>query len=245
MQYTVTALKMGELFVEKSSLTVGSGIGEKINVPVWAVAVEGKSKKYLIDTGLHSVDWANKNIAPCTRRQDEEIEHALKKIGWKCSDVDVLINTHLHYDHCGNNRLFSNAQVIIQKTEWDNAYNPDDDQKLYYLKELFSKESIPYTNLRFADGEMTIDEGIRIIPTPGHSKGHQSVLVNTNEGVVCIAADASNLYENICDNIAPSIIHNRRQMFESMELIRKTADYIIPGHEPLIRGFQSSGFLKL
>ncbi len=245
MQYTVTALKMGELLVDKSSLTSGIGIGEKTKVPVWAAAVEGNGKKYLIDTGIHNKDWVNKNIAPCTQQEDESIIQALKKIGWECSDVDVLINTHLHYDHCGNNSLFPNAQIIIQKTEWENSYNPIEDQKCYYLKELFSNESIQYTDIYFADGEMIVADGIKIIPTPGHCKGHQSVLVNTKEGVVCIAADAVNLFENIRDNILPSILSCSEQVFKSMELIRRTANFILPGHEPKIEKFQNSDFPKI
>jgi len=245
MQYTVTALKMGDLLLDKSSLTSGRGAAEMIKAPVWAAAVEGNGKKYLIDTGIHSLEWVNENISPCTRQEDEEIVNALAKIGWKCSDVDVLINTHLHYDHCGNNRLFSDAEIIIQKTEWENAYAPIENQKSYYLKELFSNISLRYTRIRFADGETTVADGIKIIPTPGHCKGHQSVLVNTKEGVVCVAADAVNVLENIRENIAPSILSSSEQVFKSMELIRRTADFILPGHEPMIEKYQNSGFPKI
>lgn len=242
MEYTVTALKMGDLLVDKSSLTSGIGVGEQIKIPIWAAAIEGNGKKILVDTGIHSREWVDENIAPCGQQEDEQIEQALKKIGWECSDVDIVINSHLHYDHCGNNRLFSNATFVVQKTEWENAYDPVENQKCFYIEELFCKKAMRYTSIRFADGEDLVEEGIKVIPTPGHCKGHQSVLVSTKAGVVCVSADAVNLVENIRDNVTPNILVNGEQVYQSMELIRRTADYILPGHEPEIEKYQNSDF---
>lgn len=245
MQYTVTALKMGDLLVDKSSLTSGIGVGEDIKIPIWAAAIEGNGKKILVDTGIHSREWVEANIAPCGQQEDEKIEQALSKIGWNCCDVDIVINSHLHYDHCGNNMLFENATFYIQKEEWENAFNPVENQKCFYIQELFGKKAMRYTNIRFLHGEAEVAEGIKAISTPGHCKAHQSVLVNTKEGVVCVSADAVNLVENIRDNVTPNILVNSQQVYSSMELIRRTADFILPGHEPLIQKFQKSGFPKV
>lgn len=242
MEYKVTALKMGDLLVDKSSLTSGIGLGESVHIPIWAAAIEGGGHKILVDTGIHNREWVDANIAPCAQEEDEKIENALAKIGWTCDDVDIVINSHLHYDHCGNNKIFRNARFYIQKTEWENAYDPVENQRCFYIRELYGKMAMRYPDIHLVEGEEVIADGIKVIPTPGHCKGHQSVLVNTAEGVLCVSADAVNLVENIRDNVAPSILFNGEQVFASMELVRRTADRILPGHEPGIGKFQTSGF---
>lgn len=242
MEYKVTALKMGELTVDKSSLTSGIGIGESVKIPIWATAIEGGGYKILVDTGIHDQKWVDATLSPCTQEADETIEGALAEVGWTCDDVDTVINTHLHYDHCGNNRLFKHARFYIQRTEWENAYDPVENQKCFYIRELFGKTAVRFTDMHLCDGIETILDGIVVIPTPGHCKGHQSVLVNTAEGVLCVSGDAVNLVENIRDNVVPNILYNDEQVYTSFELIRRTADRILPGHEPGIGKFQTTGF---
>ena len=116
MNWTITTLKMGELTVEKSSLTYLHNIGEIVSIPVWAFAIEGNGMKILVDTGIHDQQWVEENVTSCQINSDEHIKNALKKgVGWDPEDVDIVINTHLHYDHCGNNSLFRNAKFVVQK----------------------------------------------------------------------------------------------------------------------------------
>jgi glyoxylase-like metal-dependent hydrolase (beta-lactamase superfamily II) len=245
MKYKVTALKMGELTVDKGSLTSGIDVGMEIKIPIWAAAIEGDGKKIVVDTGIHDSDWVSKNVSKCKQLGDETIEGALTHIGWKIADVDYVINTHLHYDHCGGNNVFKNSTFLIQRAEWENAFNPIPNQKIFYLPELFAKKAVDYTKINFLDGETTIFEGIKVIPTPGHCKAHQSVLVSTEEGVLCISADAANLVENIRDNVCPSIMYNGQMVYDSLENIRRVADRILPGHEPGIEKYQTNKFPKI
>jgi N-acyl homoserine lactone hydrolase len=95
-------------------------------------------------------------------------------------DVACVVNTHLHFDHCGGNRLFPGVPIHVQRAEREAAKAPD------YLEEWVEFEGAAYVE---HDGEAEILPGIRLVPTPGHSPGHQSVLVDTEDGLVIVAGD--------------------------------------------------------
>ncbi len=92
-----------------------------------------------------------------------------------------MINTHLHFDHCGGNRLFPGVPIHVQRAEREAARADD-----YTIPEWVEFEGATYVE---HDGEAEILPGVRIVPTPGHTPGHQSVLVSTREGLVVVAGD--------------------------------------------------------
>ena len=76
-----------------------------LDVPVWAAAIEGAGRKILVDTGIRdAAKWSR--IEPHTVTPDETVDAALAELGWRSQDVDIVINTHLHYDHAENNLAF-------------------------------------------------------------------------------------------------------------------------------------------
>ena len=93
--------------------------------------------------------------------------------------------------------------------------------------------------------EFEVEEGLVLIPTPGHSRGHQSLLINTEDGVVCYAGHAVNLMENISDNIIGNIVDDTKEALDSMENIRRTSEYIIPGYDLQIGQYAEGGFLRI
>ncbi|TMK93976.1 MAG: MBL fold metallo-hydrolase [Actinobacteria bacterium] len=103
-------------------------------------------------------------------------------------DVACVINTHLHFDHCGGNRLFPGLPIYVQRREREAAREPD-----YTIPEWVEFEGANYVEL---DGEAEIVPGVRVIPTPGHSPGHQSVLVDTDDGLVVVAGDVAYRWED-------------------------------------------------
>ncbi|MCM3023219.1 N-acyl homoserine lactonase family protein [Heyndrickxia ginsengihumi] len=243
IKWKATALRMGELYVEKSSLTYQKDVGDHLWIPMWATALSGGGYNILIDTGIHELQWVEEHIGLCRQQSDETIIEALRTgVGWSPGDVDIVINTHLHYDHCGNNRLFKNARFYVQRKEWEAAHNPIPCQEPIYLKKLFNSEAVNYFNWKFVDGEDEIVPGVKVFLTPGHSEGHQSVLVNTEEGILCVSGDVSNLLENINENLPAGILTSTKEMYSSMEEVRKRAQYILPGHEYSINKFQCSHF---
>jgi N-acyl homoserine lactone hydrolase len=96
-------------------------------------------------------------------------------------DVVCVINTHLHFDHCGGNRLFPGVPIHVQRAELAAIHEPD-----YTIAEWVEFEGANYVE---HDGAAEILPGVRLVPTPGHSPGHQSVLVDTEDGLVVAAGD--------------------------------------------------------
>jgi N-acyl homoserine lactone hydrolase len=98
-------------------------------------------------------------------------------------EVALVINTHLHFDHCGGNRLFPGVPIYVQRRELEAAREPG-----YTIAEWVEFEGARYVEL---DGEAEIVPGVRVLPTPGHTPGHQSVLVDTEDGLVVVAGDVT------------------------------------------------------
>jgi N-acyl homoserine lactone hydrolase len=96
-------------------------------------------------------------------------------------DVVCVINTHLHFDHCGGNRLFPGIPIHVQRTEREAARADG-----YTIPEWVEFEGATYVE---HEGETEILPGVRALPTPGHTVGHQSVLVDTDDGLVVLAGD--------------------------------------------------------
>ena len=247
-KYKVTMLKMGTLNGEKSNMTMGRNFGITTEIPMFSVAVEGNGHKIILDTGIKSLEWARVNLGDMyviEQEEDETMEGALAHIGWKPEDVDIVINTHLHYDHCGSNHLFKNAKFYVQRAEWEAAFNPVENQQCFYFEELFGWSAVRYTSWKFLDGEAEILPGIKLIPFGGHSVGSQGVFIDTEDGVVCFAADTIGVLENLYENCLPNIMTNVEDGFKTFEIVRNNADFVIPGHDPVMKKYQTTDFPKV
>lgn len=77
--------------------------------------------------------------------------------------------------------------------------------------------------------------GLKVITTPGHTIGHQSVLFDTEQGVLCVSGDICNVAENVNENLEPNIVVMVPETYESLARIRQCAHLILPGHEPGIK----------
>jgi N-acyl homoserine lactone hydrolase len=98
------------------------------------------------------------------------------------SGVAVVVNTHLHFDHCGGNRLFPGVPIHVQRRELADARTEDD----YTIREWVDFPGSTYVE---HDGEVEILPGVRLVPAPGHTAGHQVVVVETDEGPVVLGGD--------------------------------------------------------
>jgi N-acyl homoserine lactone hydrolase len=99
-------------------------------------------------------------------------------------DVACVINTHLHYDHCGGNRLFPGVPIHVQQRELADARSLAD----YTIREWVDFDGATYVE---HEGEVELLPGIRLLPTPGHTDGHQSVLVETGGHPVVVGGDVA------------------------------------------------------
>ena len=99
------------------------------------------------------------------------------------ADVRIVINTHLHFDHCGQNAVFKHAPFYVQRSELDRARREEET----------TAEWFDFAGARFEliDGDAEIADGVRVLATPGHTVGHQSVLVETGDGEAVMIGDAA------------------------------------------------------
>jgi N-acyl homoserine lactone hydrolase len=140
--------------------------------PGFLHAIEHPHGRVLVDTGL--IDSTPDLDAEFSPRFDPD------KIP---RDVVCVINTHLHFDHCGGNRLFGGVPIYVQRLEREAARAED-----YTVPEWVEFEGAEYVEL---DGEAEMLPGVRVVPTPGHTPGHQSALVETDEGLVVVGGDVA------------------------------------------------------
>uniref|UniRef100_A0A7C3YSB7 MBL fold metallo-hydrolase n=1 Tax=candidate division WOR-3 bacterium TaxID=2052148 RepID=A0A7C3YSB7_UNCW3 len=161
----------------------------RIQLALRALLVKTPNYLILIDTGIG--DKFNDKFAEIYKiDKSPTIEKSLAEIGVSPDEIDLVINTHLHFDHAGGNTIFTEgkgltlrfprAKYLIQEKEWRVANNPDCRSTASYLRENFLplRES---NNLSLLSGNERITEGVEVILTGGHTEGHQIVLL-TSEG---------------------------------------------------------------
>ena len=114
---------------------------------------------------------------------NEQMVAALAEHDLSPVDVRMVVNTHLHWDHCGQNAVFQHAPFYLQRPELERARR----------EETLTSEWFDFTGARFelVDGEAEIAPGVRVIPTPGHTVGHQSVVVEFEGGEQVFIGDAA------------------------------------------------------
>ena len=243
--WRVVTFHTGLLTLDRAGLLYGLPRGHLMQIPMWSVAVTDGEQRILVDTGIHEPKWVSENSGPFVQKPDEEFTMALQRAaGWRPEDVQMVIHTHMHHDHVGNDRLLKHAKFYVQRLEYETAFHPPEDQEWLYASTrfLYDEQAVDSKAWVFLDGEAELDDGIRVIPTPGHSLGHQSVLVRTEEGVLCIAGDVVNLMENLYGNYANGLSIDPQDCLKSMERIRNQADRVMPGHDPAIQKYQRAGF---
>jgi N-acyl homoserine lactone hydrolase len=98
--------------------------------------------------------------------------------------IDIVVNTHLHFDHCGGNHLFAGRPIYVQRQELDDALSRDD----YTIREWVESPGVQY---RPVDGELELLPGLRLVPAPGHTNGTQVVVVETGGRPVVIGGDVA------------------------------------------------------
>lgn len=147
--------------------------------------IKGK-KTILLETGLGEIENRKFQEIYEIKRGKALIEKIID-LGLDLEDITYVINTHLHFDHCGWNTIskdgslkpaFPRAKYFIQKKEWDSAMNPDERSSASYLKE----KLLPLQkdgNLELINGDFELEEGIKIIHVPGHTRGHQCILIES------------------------------------------------------------------
>lgn len=133
----------------------------------------------LMDTGMGSLPAVDARYGPVRR----PLQRALHEVGVSLDRVRHVVNCHLHFDHCGGNPLLAGRPIYVQRTELDEARSVE----RYTLPELVEFDGALYEEL---DGEAEVAPGVWLVPTPGHTRGHQSLVVRCADGTVVLAGQA-------------------------------------------------------
>jgi len=133
----------------------------------------------LVDTG---VGWPTELVKEW-KVVNRHAADALAEHDLSPADVRIVVNTHLHFDHCGQNAVFKHAPFYVQRSELERARR----------EEKLTSEWFDFAGARFEliDGDAEVAEGVRVVATPGHTAGHQSVLVDTPDGDAVMIGDAA------------------------------------------------------
>jgi N-acyl homoserine lactone hydrolase len=154
--------------------------GEKVIVCAYVVRQGGEL--LLFDTGIAvGHEEAERTFGPIQRR---DLRSELAGVGVALEEITVVVNCHLHLDHCGNNPLLPGIPIFVQQAELDALPTLENTMP--------SLIDFDGASLEVHDGTAQITPGLRLIPTPGHTPGHQSLLVDTRAGRVLLAGQAVN-----------------------------------------------------
>ena len=151
-----------------------------MRIPVYGFLILSGEDVILVDTG---VGEGNNFIDGRFEPERRDLTEVLARFGVAPDDVTMLINSHLHFDHCGNNRLFPDVPVHVQAEELKAAEQP-----YYTIREWYDHDRADF---RPVSGDHKLSAVIRLISTPGHTPGHQSVLVEASDGTQLVAAQAA------------------------------------------------------
>jgi N-acyl homoserine lactone hydrolase len=215
---------------DKSMMTYLMGAGTPISLGVYIWLVEGAGKNVLIDTGC-AADYLNSIGFPSEQVSTQEKE--LAKVGLTVDDIDMVVLTHLHSDHARDVAKFRNATLVVQKSELEFAANPHPIQAGWFVE-------LPQDRLQVVDGDQEILEGIRVVHTPGHTPGGQSILIETESGTtgLCgLCTIRENLYppEELRQMgvraITPGIHTDAMQAYDSLIKLQELSDQVIALHD--------------
>lgn len=156
-----------------------TGTGSPRVEPCLGYVVEHGDGLLLMDTGMGSHPEVDAHYRPRRR----SLLAALADVGHRLDDVELVVNCHLHFDHCGGNPDLRDRPIFVQHVELAAARAAD-----YTLPELVDVPGLRYEEL---DGDAEVLAGVLVVPTPGHTLGHQSLVVRRDDGTVVVLAGQS------------------------------------------------------
>ena len=217
-------LSDGYFTLDKSFLVYTKYQGQIYEAALKPLLIIAGKEKILVETGIGELPETYRKFHTVKRNPDQALRAQLQRHKIKPEDITLVINTHLHFDHCGNNALFSNAKFYVQAEELRYAYAPDRFQKAAYLRKFFDAD-LDYVLVR---GKHQLTENIILVPTPGHSIGHQSVLIKGERKNYVYCGDAAPLRENLEKRNIPGVLYRADQALNSIDKLRsiKNAAYI-------------------
>lgn len=217
-------------------MTGGEG---RVRLPIPSVVIEHPKGVAVFDTGLHASlahDTArlrsSADLFDVTMAPSDALGPQLQALDVDPSAVRFLINSHLHFDHCGGNEAVPNATLLIQRPEWDaghvdkliarDVYNPADFD--------FGQQ----TELLAGEHDVFGDGSVRCVPTYGHTAGHQSLVVRTDRHEYVFCGDTCYFKRTLEENLLPSFGYNLEAQAKTLDWLRsaqRAGAQLVFGHD--------------
>ena len=231
--YRIRPLLLTKMEIDMGILLYRYRYGEKFMSPAYCWYIEDADQHILVDTSTDAELATSYRGFPAEKVMS--FEEALAGLGLKPDDIDLVIQTHLHWDHCANTANCTNARVLVNETELHFAFSPHPLTGLSYRTDLLKD-----LNFVTINGYHEVAPGIEIIPAPGHSPGTQAVAINTEQGKAIISGFCcvkENFYppeelKKLMPVITPGTHTDILAAYESTLRIKELADILIPIHDP-------------
>jgi len=197
-------------------------MGQPYEAALKPLLIQTHQEYILVDTGMGELPEAYRNFYTVRRGPEQNLKAQLAQHGLKPEDIHIVVNTHLHFDHCGNNIRFPNAKFIVQVDEFRYAQKPDRFQEAGYIKELFDIKK----DYQLVRGEYRVNDDVLVLPTPGHSIGHQSVVVTDGEKKYVYCGDAAPIRECLERRNIPGVLYSSHEALKSIDRLRTVTNAV-------------------
>jgi len=233
-------LAAGRLRMKKGVYIRGADRSEMIDLPVSSALIRHKQGNVLFDTGCHPsvVDHAEERWGPLASAMkpimsaDEMLLPSLACVGLGADDIDVVVNSHLHTDHCGCNQFFKKATVIAHAKEVEAANAPEAEAAGYFRADWAGGRPIETVT---GERDLFGDSRVVLVSLPGHTPGTIGARVSLDrDGEFLLASDSVSLRQSLDTNIAPRNTWNTEMLLKSFEEVRrieKAGATVICGHD--------------
>ena len=233
-------LSGGRLRMSKHIYLPDAAREETIDLPVACFLFRHPQGNVLFDTGCHPTvaknpqeRWGNlaRSVVPIMGN-DENVVSELRRVDLRPADIDVVVNSHLHCDHCGGNEFFPKATIYVHEDELARARRPDMENKGYFRADW--EHPMPIVEI---SGEVDLfgDGRIVLLPLPGHTPGLTGVLASLpNSGAYLLASDAVALRKHLDLEIVPKNTWDRDLHAKSraeIKRIERSGAAVLCGHD--------------
>ena len=203
--------------------------GTRVYIPYFAFLFRSGERHLLFETGpnAHLVDnpaaWIGQSAELYEVEVDESqlLVNQLREIGVSPDQITDVVVSHLHYDHAGSITSFPAATIHVQRAEYDAASHADPAAGTDYVR----AEIDGAVRWNFLDGDADLcgDGTCLVLSTPGHTPGHQSLIVQVESGVAIFVGDAAPYPATLADRVLPSVVWNAGLEFASWQRIAEAA----------------------
>src|ERR1700728_1663802 len=244
-RWALWAMRAGHSTVDQSMLTYLDGPGTAVEIPHVVFLATGQAN-VLIDASFRSAASVQASYPQdITRPAGEELGVLLGHVGLVPADIEVIVHTHLHYDHAGNDHLFPGVSPLVQRAEIEYAAAPTVTimEREYFAPSAGFTPPFDPGSFTPVDGDLAVADGLQLLHLPGHTPGSQGVLMETAEGPLCIPGDQVMVHENMRAEL-PVGLHTDLEAWErSHSRLAGLEARIIPSHD--MRVFPSGSVERL